>query len=150
MNRLRLSIYINTLWVQDGNVLICFEGSTIDYVEPDDEDYSDDDALHSAQDSPTNVAHMVLKKRRAMKRASTDQRHERRIQELEQEVERLSGQVQRLQETNDGLRLHVASLDSNLNHARKTIPILSSRAVYIVRRFHEVCKEKLEQNQDDA
>jgi hypothetical protein len=118
-----------------------------EYYGNDDEDYSDDDNSHPSQYSPYNAAHLVQEKRRATKRVIC-KRNEVLIQELEQEVERLSGKVQRLQEKNDRLRIHVVSLDANLGRARTTTAVQSSRAVYILRRFHQLRRENLMQNQD--
>jgi hypothetical protein len=40
----------------------------------------------------------------------------------------------------------VACLDSSLRRAKKTVDLLSSRAVYIVLRFHQIYREKLERH----
>jgi hypothetical protein len=66
----------------------------------DDEENSEENNSNTTQDSlscHTNEDHLVQEKRRATKRDSIRRRHEMRIQELEQEVECLSGQNRRLQ-----------------------------------------------------
>lgn len=98
------------------------------------------------KDGEEKVAHLMQEKRHAMKRASARERHEVLIKELEWKVEQLSGQVQSLQEQNHGLRKYAASLDTKLKNANDIIDVLSSRAVYILRRFHQMYRSKLEQH----
>jgi hypothetical protein len=113
----------------------------------DEEGESEEQNANPIQESLNiKATHLVLEKHRATKRASTRKRHEMRIQELEQEVERLSLQIKSLQEKNDGLRIHMASLDSSLRRAKNTVDVTSSRAVYIIQRFHQMYREKLEQH----
>jgi hypothetical protein len=98
------------------------------------------------KDEEVKVNRLLQEKRRAMKRASARERHEVMIQELERKVEQLLGQVQSLQEENRGLRKYAASLDTELRKANDTIGVISSRAVYILRRFHQMYRSKLERH----
>lgn len=90
------------------------------------------------------VARLQREQRLSMERASTRERHELIIQELERKVEQLSGQVQSLQEENRWLGRYAASLDTKLKKAKADIDVESWRVVYILRRFHEMYRSKLE------
>jgi hypothetical protein len=91
------------------------------------------------------VASQKQDERKWTKRASPRKRHEALILELEWKVEQLSFQVQILQEQNHGLKQCVASLDNKLEKANDTIDVLSSRAVYILHRYHRLYRSMLEQ-----
>jgi small-conductance mechanosensitive channel len=95
------------------------------------------------QDKEAKVTRLMQEKKRAMTRVSARKRHEVIIRELEEKVKRLSGQVQSLQEENRGLWEYAASLKTKLRKANDTFDVISSRAVYILRRFHQMYQDKL-------
>jgi hypothetical protein len=108
----------------------------------------DESETGEKKDDEVKVAHLMKEKRRAMKTVSARERHEVMIKELERKVEQLSGQVQSLQEENHGLRKYTASLDTKLRKANDAIDVISSRAVYILRRFHLMYRSQLERHED--
>ena len=89
------------------------------------------------------VARLMQDEHHATKQA---EQREVLIRELEWKVKQLSDQVQSLQEQNHGLQKCIVSLCTQLKNANDTIALLSSRAIYILRRYHQLYRSKVEQH----